>query len=108
MERNQAASNPELLEQLLKSVDKPEELLGLDGLLHRLEGALMERMLEAELSAHLGYEPSVESADHLAAKRTLELELSHTTARYSLFCTALPPDDGHCRDPPSRTERGAH
>jgi transposase-like protein len=30
--------------------------LGPDGLLHRLKGALMERMLEAEMSAHLGYE----------------------------------------------------
>jgi putative transposase len=48
--------NPELVEQLLKSVEKPEELLGPDGLLHRLKGALMERMLEAEMSEHLGYE----------------------------------------------------
>ena len=53
-----AAVNPELLEQLLKSVEKPEELLGPDGLLHRLKGALMERMLEAEMSAHLGFEPN--------------------------------------------------
>lgn len=50
------AVNPELLEQLLKSVDNPKDLLGADGLLHHLKGALMERMLEAELSAHLGYE----------------------------------------------------
>ena len=40
MEREQrAAVSPELLEQLLKSVEKPEELLGPDGLLHRLKGA---------------------------------------------------------------------
>src|SRR5215475_9006824 len=58
MERNQAAITPELLEQLIKSVEKPEELLGPEGLLHRLKGALMERMLEAEMSAHLGYEPN--------------------------------------------------
>lgn len=56
MERT--AIKPELLEQLLKSVEKPEELLGPDGLLHQLKGALMERILEAEMSAHLGYEPN--------------------------------------------------
>jgi putative transposase len=49
---------PELVEELLKSVSKPEELLGPGGMLHRLKGALMERMLEAEMSAHLGYEPN--------------------------------------------------
>jgi transposase-like protein len=59
MEREpRAAVNPELLEQLLKSVEKPEELLGPGGLLHRLKGALMERLLEAEMSTHLGYEPN--------------------------------------------------
>ena len=48
----------ELLEQLLESVEKPEELLGPDGLLHQLKGALMQRMLEAEMTEHLGYEPN--------------------------------------------------
>src|SRR5438552_3243372 len=47
---------PEFLEELLKSVKKPEELLGPDGLLHKLKGALMERMLEAEMTEHLGFE----------------------------------------------------
>jgi putative transposase len=58
MDRTSAAIKTELLEQLLKSVEKPEELLGPDGLLHQLKGALMERMLEAELTSHLGYEPN--------------------------------------------------
>jgi hypothetical protein len=39
---------PELLEELLKSTKKPEDIFGPEGLLHRLKGALMERMLEAE------------------------------------------------------------
>jgi hypothetical protein len=33
MERERPAINPELLEQLLKSIDKPEPLRGPDGLL---------------------------------------------------------------------------
>jgi putative transposase len=55
---DRTAIKKELLEELLKSVQKPEELLGPDGLLHQLKGALMERLLEAEMSAHLGYEPN--------------------------------------------------
>ncbi len=58
MDRIPTAIKTELLEELLKNVQKPEELLGPNGLLHQLKGALMERMLEAEMSAHLGYEPN--------------------------------------------------
>lgn len=46
----------ELLEQLLEGYEKPEDLLGSDGLLANLQKAVMERALEAELTAHLGYE----------------------------------------------------
>ena len=49
---------PELVEELLKSASKPEDLFGPGGVLNRLKGALMERMLEAEMSEHLGYEPN--------------------------------------------------
>jgi putative transposase len=47
----------ELLEELLKKAGKPEDLLGPNGLLQQLKGALVQRMLEAEMSDHLGYEP---------------------------------------------------
>lgn len=46
----------EVLDELLKHVGKPEELLGANGLLQQVKGALMERLLEAEMSAHLGYD----------------------------------------------------
>jgi putative transposase len=59
MEKDPPATiKPELVQELLNSVSKPEDLLGPGGLLQRLKGALMERMLEAEMSAHLGYEPN--------------------------------------------------
>jgi transposase-like protein len=58
MDRKPTAIKNELLEQLLKSVEKPEDLLGPNGLLHQLKGALMERMLEGEMTTHLGYEPN--------------------------------------------------
>jgi putative transposase len=47
---------PGLLEELLKSTKTPEDVFGPDGILHRLKGALMERMLEAEMTEHLGFE----------------------------------------------------
>jgi putative transposase len=47
---------PELLEELLKSTKDPKDVFGPDGILHRLKGALMQRILEAEMTEHLGFE----------------------------------------------------
>jgi transposase-like protein len=46
----------EVLDDLLKGVERPEDLLGDAGLMKELKIKLMERMLGAELTAHLGYE----------------------------------------------------
>nr|WP_280634001.1 transposase [Paracoccus ravus] len=46
----------EILDELLKGVERPEDLLGDTGLMKELKIKLMERMLGAELTAHLGYE----------------------------------------------------
>ena len=48
---------PELLDELLKDYQKPEDLLGQDGLLQQLTKALVERALDGELTHHLGYAP---------------------------------------------------
>lgn len=45
-----------VLDELLKSCQRPEDLLGAGGLMQELKKALMERMLSAELTEHLGYE----------------------------------------------------
>ena len=50
------AIKKELLDELLKQVDNPEDLFGKDGLLKELTARLVERVLEAELTDHLGYE----------------------------------------------------
>ena len=50
------AIRPELLDELLKECENPEELLGQNGLLKELTKGLVERMLEAEMTDHLGYE----------------------------------------------------
>lgn len=48
--------NSELVNQLMKMVQDPKDLFGPEGLFQRLKGALVERILEAEMSEHLGYE----------------------------------------------------
>ena len=50
------AVTDEMLEELLEGVNSSEDLWGKDGLLKNLSGRLIERMLEAEVSDHLGYE----------------------------------------------------
>jgi len=50
----------ELLDELLSGVESPEDLLGDKGLMKELKVRLMERMLGAELTEHLGYEPHCE------------------------------------------------
>jgi len=47
---------PELLDELLSGLSKPEDLLGDGGLFRELKKALMERALGGELTHHLGYE----------------------------------------------------
>lgn len=46
----------ELLDQLLKGYQTPEQILGEHGLLKQLTQAVIERALGAELTTHLGYE----------------------------------------------------
>ena len=46
----------ELLDELLKQVDDPQDLFGKEGLLKALTARLVERALEAEMTHHLGYE----------------------------------------------------
>ena len=45
MSSTAVAIKPELLAELLKSANTPEGLFGPEGLLQRLKGALMEKML---------------------------------------------------------------
>src|SRR5215216_1675178 len=46
-----------LLDELLKDYTDPQEILGEHGLLKHLTKRVVERALEAELPAHLGYAP---------------------------------------------------
>ena len=48
-----------LLDELLKDYTSPQDILGEHGLLKHLTKRLVERALDAELTAHLGYAPHV-------------------------------------------------
>jgi hypothetical protein len=50
------AITKEILDELLKGYQKPEDLLGQSGLLQQLSKALIERVLDGEMTHHLGYE----------------------------------------------------
>src|SRR5207253_2581164 len=45
----------ELIDELLKDYETPQEILGEGGLLKELTKAVVERCLETELDTHLGY-----------------------------------------------------
>lgn len=59
----------EILDELLKGVTRPEDLLGDAGLMKELKIRLMERMLGAELTEHLGYEEGQEAPVGQANRR---------------------------------------
>src|SRR5277367_282762 len=48
--------NPKLLDELVTGYQKPEDILGENGILKQFTKALLERALKAELTGHLGYE----------------------------------------------------
>jgi putative transposase len=50
------AISEETLDKILESYQKPEDFFGEKGLLKQLTKGLLERMLNAELTTHLGYE----------------------------------------------------
>ncbi len=54
--RDKAAAKQELLDLLLEGSSSEEDLFGREGVFTKLKGAVMERLLEAEMTEHLGHE----------------------------------------------------
>ncbi|HCP54942.1 MAG TPA: IS256 family transposase, partial [Pseudomonas sp.] len=55
MSKTQHPIADELLDQLLANYQKPEDLIGADGILKKLTKKPVERALDAELTHHLGH-----------------------------------------------------
>ncbi len=56
MTKKTSVINPQLIEELTKNCKTQEDLFGKDGIFKELQKALLERMLEGELTTELGYE----------------------------------------------------
>ena len=97
MTRNTAKQDA-LLDELLKDYTDPKDVLGEHGLLRQLTKRLVERALEAELTAHLGYEPHVRNGSSAGnyrngkGKKTVQTE----TAQFDI---AMPRDRDGCFEP---------
>ena len=59
----------EVLDELLSGVENANDLLGDQGLMKELKVRLMERMLGAELTEHLGYEPDAQPSAQQSNRR---------------------------------------
>ena len=87
-----------LLDELLSGVERPEELLGDQGLIKELKVRLMERMLGAELIEHLGYDrmesqPAGNPTNANGATRKVlkgnDGAIAHCVAAFDLFINTL-------------------
>ena len=67
-----------LLDELLKDYTDPKDILGEHGLLKQLTKRVVERALDAELTAHLGYAPHVR---HGGAEGNARNGTSHKTVQ---------------------------
>jgi len=56
MAKAQSGIDSKIIDELLKSYEKPADLLGDGGIVDQLAKALIERALQGELTHHLGYE----------------------------------------------------
>lgn len=63
------AIREEIIDELLGDAKSAEDLFGHDGVLKLLSGRLMERLLEAELTHHLGYEKHAKTGQKSANSR---------------------------------------
>ena len=62
-------NSKDVLDELLSGVENADDLLGDQGLMKELKVRLMERMLGAELTDHLGYEPDAEPSNQQNNRR---------------------------------------
>ncbi len=72
---------PELLDELLKEYQNPQDLFGENGILKQLTKGMIERCLQAEMEEHLGYpkhgRKKLESANTRNGKGTKTLKSEH-------------------------------
>lgn len=55
MSKRKSRIDSNLIDELIKTYEKPEDLLGEDGILKQVQKAMLERILEGEITTELGY-----------------------------------------------------
>lgn len=55
LKKNENQVREQIIDELLSDYEKPEDLLGEGGIFEQLKKRLLERVLDGELTAHLGY-----------------------------------------------------
>ena len=55
MKKQNQSIDPQIVEELIKGCKNQEDLFGKEGILRQLNKAILERMLEGELTTELGY-----------------------------------------------------
>ena len=56
MKMKEEGTDVQLIDSLIKNYKSPDEIFGKDGLFKQFKKAILERMLETELSTELGYD----------------------------------------------------
>ena len=85
----------ELIDELLMSYKKPEDLIGENGLLKQLTKAVLERALQAEMAEHLGHgkHEAVSNATgntrNGCSRKTLKGEFGHTLLKSRVTVKAV-------------------
>ena len=87
----------ELPDELLKGYERPEDLLGDAGLMKELKIKLMERMLGAELTAHLGYEAGKDAPPGQPNRRNGTAGKRLARCRYPCLVVSNPNRSGKTR-----------
>ena len=79
---------PELLDELLKDYQTPQDLFGENGILKQLTKGMIERCLQAEMQEHLGYpkhgRKKPESVNTRNGKSTKTLKSEHGEVEISV------------------------
>lgn len=73
--------DPKIIDELIKNYEKPEDLLGDGGILKQVQKAMLERIMQGELSTELGYDKHDPSGNNSGNSRNgfsdKEIHTSH-------------------------------
>ena len=88
-----------LLDELLKNYSQPGDLLGPDGLFTELKKRLINRVLDSELTTHLGYEKHGSSLPQTPSEASPDTPINAPNTRNGHSSKTLRCNDGKLASP---------